>query len=122
MQNTLEILKACSDRNRLRAFSVLIDHQELCACQITELLGIAGATASRHLGLLLNAGLIESRKDGHWVYYYLNKNMDSQFVKWLKKELVNSADFAKDRKKMAEILKKDPEDICRKQRGRKCCP
>lgn len=99
-----------------------MEHKELCACQLTELLEIAGATVSRHLGLLVNAGLLGSRKESRWVYYHLSETADSQFIKWLKNELGNSADFAKDKKKMLKILKQNPEDICRKQRGSKCCP
>ena len=119
MKHTLSILKACSDRNRLRALGALVEHRELCACQITELLKVAGATVSRHMGLLIIAGLVESRKDGRWVYYKLRKSADKQFIKWLKNKLENSADFAKDLKTMKKILKKNPEDICRKQRGSK---
>lgn len=122
MKRTIAVLKACSDSNRLRTLGALLDHHELCACQITELLEISGATVSRHLSLLINAGLLESRKEGRWVFYHLHKDADDSFIKWLKNELENSADFAKDRKKMKQILKKNPEEICRKQRGKKCCP
>ena len=122
MKHTLSILKACSDRNRLRVLGVLLTNNELCACQITELLDIAGATVSRHLGLLINAGLVESKKDGRWVYYNLNIKADKQFLEWLKHELESSADSANDQKNMAKILEQQPEDICRKQRGSKCCP
>lgn len=122
MKETLNILKACSDRNRLRILGALISDKELCACQITELLNIAGATVSRHLGILINAGLIESRKDGRWVLYNLGRNINTKFIEWINNELANSEDFINDRKQMVKILKKDPADICRKQRGSKCCP
>jgi len=48
MEKLLLILKALSDKNRLRIFYALLSYQELCACQITEFLNVAGATASRH--------------------------------------------------------------------------
>ena len=73
MNNTLEILKALSDRNRLRVVVALMHMDELCACQIVELLHVSGATASRHMSLLIHAGIVESRKDGRWVYYGLSK-------------------------------------------------
>ena len=38
--------------------------RELCVCQITELFGFAPSTVSKHLSLLFQAGLVESRKDG----------------------------------------------------------
>ena len=69
MEPTLEILKALSDKNRMRVVAALWRFDELCACQITELLNVSGATASRHLGILQKTGLVESRKEGRWVYY-----------------------------------------------------
>ena len=64
-------LKALADRNRLRIVAALADYEELCACQLTELLGVSGATASRHLAQLTASGLLASRKDGRWVHYCL---------------------------------------------------
>jgi ArsR family transcriptional regulator, arsenate/arsenite/antimonite-responsive transcriptional repressor len=43
MNDLLSILKALSDKNRLRIFYALLTYEELCACQITELLQVAGA-------------------------------------------------------------------------------
>ena len=57
MKTQLEQLKALSDRNRLRVVAALMNTSELCACQISELLGVSGATASRHMDLLIRAGL-----------------------------------------------------------------
>jgi hypothetical protein len=36
MDNLLSILKALSDKNRLRTFCALLSYEELCACQIRE--------------------------------------------------------------------------------------
>ncbi|MDZ7667848.1 MAG: metalloregulator ArsR/SmtB family transcription factor [Desulfotignum sp.] len=71
MDDTLLKLKALADRNRLRIFLALTRYDELCACQITELLQVTGATASRHLGILVTAGLLKSRKASRWVYFSL---------------------------------------------------
>ncbi len=59
MNDLLLILKAMSDKNRLRILRALLTHEELCACQITEFLEVAGATASRHLSLMVNAGILK---------------------------------------------------------------
>ena len=89
----------------------------LCACVITEFLGIAGATASRHLSILVNAGLLESRKEGRWIYYRL-KIEDTLFWTWLKESLKDKAALGG----LTEIVAMPQEDICRKQRGINCCP
>lgn len=124
MKSTLSILKALADRNRLRIMSALIDHNELCACQITELLDITAASASRHLSLLVNAELLDSRKAGRWVYFRLHSHPGKHhpMIQWLKSELDLSEEVQEDRRRLKSILSEDPETICRRQRGEKCCP
>ena len=122
MNNTLDLLKALSDRNRLRVVAALTETPELCACQIVELLDVTGATASRHMSLLLNAGIIDSRKEGRWVYYQLADSLDALFYEWLKNEFNASDDVAADRQKLTTIIASTPENLCRKQRGANCCP
>ena len=69
MQEFLAITKALSDENRVRALSALLAGGELCLCQIIELLGLAPSTVSRHMAILHEASLVNSRKDGRWMYY-----------------------------------------------------
>ena len=116
-EKILQTTNALADGNRLRIIAALLKYNELCACQITEFLGIAGATASRHLAILVNAALLQSRKDGRWVYYRLN-NDDSRFWTWLNDDLYDKADLGC----LDKIVASPVEDICRKQRGIKCCP
>lgn len=68
MREFLNITKALSDENRVRALLALAGG-ELCLCQIIELLGLAPLTVSKHMTLLHQAGLVESRKDGRWTFY-----------------------------------------------------
>jgi ArsR family transcriptional regulator len=124
MESLVRLLKSVSDRNRLRIVAALSDCSELCACQITEFLEVAGATVSRHLQLLQQADLIESRKEGRWVYYRLKTaSADREAIlAWLQGELVKCADIRRDRKKLRKITAIDTEELCRRQRGEKCCP
>ena len=123
MNEQVLLFKALSDRNRLRIVSALIEYDELCACQITELLTITSATSSRHLGVLIQSGLIQSRKEGRWVYYSLNSCCASfdTMITWIKAELKNDEDAQKDREELKKIVAEEPADICRRQRGEKCC-
>ncbi|MGI6413265.1 MAG: ArsR/SmtB family transcription factor [Syntrophomonadaceae bacterium] len=66
------ILKAVADETRLRMLSLLKD-QELCVCEIEEVLGIQQSNASRHLDKLRNARLVCSEKKAQWVYYRINE-------------------------------------------------
>lgn len=66
-----KIFKALSDPNRLRILNIL-RQRKLCVCEITEILGLATSTVSKHLSILQNAGFIKREKDGKWVNYYIN--------------------------------------------------
>ncbi|HAU37760.1 MAG TPA: ArsR family transcriptional regulator [Phycisphaerales bacterium] len=70
MREFLFITKALSDENRVRALMALTDG-ELCVCQIIELLALAPSTVSKHMAILHQAGLVQTRKDGRWIYYRL---------------------------------------------------
>ena len=73
MREFMTVIKALAEENRVRVVLALRE-RELCVCQIVELLGLAPSTVSKHLSILYQAGLLESRKDGRWVYYRLAQN------------------------------------------------
>ena len=75
MREFLSITKALSDENRVRALMALSDG-ELCVCQVIELLGLAPSTVSKHMAVLHQAQLVETRKDGRWIYYRLAEDPD----------------------------------------------
>ena len=123
MQTTLDIMKALSDKNRMRVVAALWRFDELCACQVTELLGVSGATASRHLGILQKNGLVESRKDGRWVHYKLAKPAGSESLfQWLETSLSGTAELVADYQALKKIVGITREELCRQQRGEACCP
>ncbi|MCA1784404.1 MAG: metalloregulator ArsR/SmtB family transcription factor [Desulfobacteraceae bacterium] len=124
MDDTLLKLKALADRNRLRIFLALTRYDELCACQITELLQVTGATASRHLGILVTAGLLKSRKESRWVYFSLDdRGMDMDGISgWLLPRVQTSDRILTDLAVLERIMAVDKEDLCRMQRGEACCP
>jgi ArsR family transcriptional regulator len=123
MQTTLEIMKAVSDKNRLRVVAALSRYDELCACQLTELLNVSGATVSRHLSVLQQAGLIDSRKEGRWVYFKRVKpaGTDALF-QWLEDTFRASDELKADFALLEKIVGITREDLCRMQRGEECCP
>ena len=122
MKKTVEILKSLSDRNRLRVVAALMHIDELCACQVVELLQVTGATVSRHMDLLLHAGIVEGRKEGRWVYYRLVDSLDDRLFQWLEASLKDVVDLEADRKLLKSIVACEPEELCRQQRGEVCCP
>lgn len=124
MEKLTAIFKALSDRNRLRIVSALMRCDELCACQVTELIQVTGATASRHMGVLISSGLVDSRKDGRWVYYRIRREQADfgVLINWVESQLSNNPDAISDAATLTDITACEPEDLCRKQRGEEYCP
>ena len=69
MRDLLEMHKALADETRIRIVRVLQELGELCVCDVEMGLDITQSRASRHLTQLRQAGLVEDRRDGTWVYY-----------------------------------------------------
>ncbi len=69
MQKAASMLKALGDETRLRIMGLLVLHGELCVCDFEGLLDISQSKSSRHLRYLYNAGLVENRREGKWMYY-----------------------------------------------------
>lgn len=62
--------QALSDPKRLRVLDLLREG-ERCVCELTEALDVSQSLLSFHLKTLKEAGLVEDRRDGRWVYYSL---------------------------------------------------
>ena len=63
-----KLFKALGDKTRLRMI-YLLRTKELCVCEIMAALNLTQPTASHHLGILENAGIVKDRKEGKWVFY-----------------------------------------------------
>jgi ArsR family transcriptional regulator len=70
------VFQALGDKTRLRILGLLMTG-EVCVCHIHESLGVSQPKASRHLAYLRRSGLVETRRDGLWVYYRLAENSDA---------------------------------------------
>lgn len=62
------VFRALGDETRLRIVALLV-HGELCVCHVEQALGLTQPNASRQLGILKSAGVVDSHRDGTWVYY-----------------------------------------------------
>lgn len=81
-QNTFDvaqIFKALSDDTRIKIAYALSVEDELCVCDVANIVGSSTATASHHLRFLRNLGLAKYRKEGKLVFY----SLDDEHVKQL---------------------------------------
>ena len=74
------IFKALSDATRLKIVYALTLSEELCVCDIANIIGSTTATASHHLRFLRNKKLTKSRKKGKMVFYSLDDDHVRQLV------------------------------------------
>lgn len=123
MRDLIAITKALADENRLRAIG-LLRGQELCLCQIVEVLGLAPSTVSKHMSVLHQARLVESRKQGRWAYFRLaDKDAPKEALQALELVLASlkqNPQGKADQRALKEALKLEPEELCRKQANCKC--
>ncbi|PIP38354.1 MAG: transcriptional regulator [Desulfobacterales bacterium CG23_combo_of_CG06-09_8_20_14_all_51_8] len=79
MKTFIKVMKALSDPSRVKIMKML-QHREMCVCEIQAALNFAQSTTSKHLQILENAGLIVSRKEGLWVNYMLSDGGESPYA------------------------------------------
>lgn len=118
MRDLMLVIKALADETRVRILMSLAGG-ELCVCQIVELMGLAPSTVSKHMSILKQAYLVDSRKDGRWMFYRLAEKgakAEAQGIATLVLQLL-SADpqIRDDAKRLKQISKMDKEELCQKQ-------
>lgn len=74
------IFKALSDATRMKIAYALTLEEELCVCDVANIIGSTTATASHHLRLLRNMKLAKYRKKGKLVFYSLADDHVHQLV------------------------------------------
>jgi ArsR family transcriptional regulator len=100
-----KILKALSDKNRIRIIKML-QIKQLCVCEIREVLRLAISTVSKHLSILRDAGLIVDSKDGKWINYKINPKPEplvANALLYIQLQLEDDATIIKDRKAIARV-------------------
>ncbi len=105
MRDFIKVMKALSDANRVKMVK-LLQHRMLCVCEIQKALGLAQSTASKHLKILEEAGLITYLKEGPWVNYRLTDGARNPYVSSL---LGNLRHWLEDDADVTELMTRLPE-------------
>jgi ArsR family transcriptional regulator len=75
-ESTAAVLKALGDRTRLSMVAALRSAEApVCICDFTSAYGLSQPTISHHMSKLRDAGLVESSKQGIWIYYRLREDL-----------------------------------------------
>lgn len=85
------VFKALASRPRREILAFLVSEttarsggccsaDDVCACDLTERLGLGAPTVSHHMKVLLEAELVTARKSGQWVHYRLQEDTVRQVI------------------------------------------
>jgi len=114
MDEFLTLAKALSDPARVRAL-MAVRGEELCLCQLIELLGLAPSTVSKHMSLLQAAGLVKRRKEGRWAFYQIDSGSASPQVRdalrWLLESLAQDPEILADESRLVGVCRQDLEEL-----------
>ena len=77
-----ETFKALSDPTRRNILEILKPGR-MTAGEIVNKFDVTGATISRHLSILKEAGLVSDTKKGKYIYYELNTSVVEEAMQWL---------------------------------------
>lgn len=114
MRDFLNVTKALGDETRVRALLTVKD-DELCLCQIIEILGLSPSTVSKHMSVLHNAGLIERRKEGKWHFYRLADGTTHPTARraldWAVAELAHDKTIKADARRAREVRREELEEL-----------
>jgi len=114
MKQFTKVMKALSDPNRVKIIK-LLQQKVMCVCELQGALGIAQPSVSKHLKVLEEAGLVDYRKEGLWVNYYLADGKNSPYAASL---LGNLKHWLNEEPEISELIKTVPylnrEELCKR--------
>ena len=91
-----QIFKAFSDASRIRILNLVLKNREMCISDLEQILDFTQTKTSRHLTYLKNAGIVSSRKQDQWVFYFINDevfDMVDKLLSYLTKDPVLQKDI-----------------------------
>ncbi|MFD1174524.1 ArsR/SmtB family transcription factor [Oceanobacillus picturae] len=75
-----QLFKALADENRAKISYALCQDDELCVCDVANIIGSSIATTSHHLRTLHKQGIVKYRKEGKLAFYSLDDEHIRQLI------------------------------------------
>ncbi|PWK14978.1 ArsR family transcriptional regulator [Tumebacillus permanentifrigoris] len=98
-----ECYKALGDKTRLRILA-LLRTEELCVCELTDILDMSQPAISQHLRKLKTAKLVKEQRKGQWMFY----SLDGSLYPFLEANLLALPDLGQE----IEKLKASGRKVC----------
>lgn len=89
----VQFYKCLADNTRLKLLLLIQQHQELCVCELTTALALSQPKVSRHLAQLRQCGLLKDRRQGIWIFYQINPQLNQWAQQIIELTLVQNASF-----------------------------
>ena len=80
LSSVAQLFKALADENRAKIAYALCQDEELCVCDIANIIGSSVATASHHLRTLYKHEIVKYRKEGKLALYSLDDEHIKQII------------------------------------------
>lgn len=112
--NPESLFNILSDPTRLRALILIQSEGELCVCELTHALQESQPKVSRHLALMRDSEIVESRREGTWMHYRLSLSLPEwaqEIIGCSHARLANLAAFRRDAQRLTQMNNR-PERIC----------
>jgi ArsR family transcriptional regulator, arsenate/arsenite/antimonite-responsive transcriptional repressor len=87
LNDTDTFFKMLADSTRLRCLMLMQAEGELCVCELTHALNLSQPKISRHLAQLREAGVLVARRNGTWMHYRVNPELDAWMLHTLQTTL-----------------------------------
>ncbi|MGX9366927.1 ArsR/SmtB family transcription factor [Desulfoplanes sp. PS50] len=117
MKELVKVMKALADPGRIKIVKML-EVRELCVCEIHAALDLAQPIISKHLRILEEAGLVDKRKDGQFVIYFLPSFApNSPCLPVLSEVLVWAGRSSEIRELLERLVRIDRYAICKQRRS-----
>ncbi|MDK8462763.1 metalloregulator ArsR/SmtB family transcription factor [Marinobacter sp. SS13-12] len=81
--NPVSVFRSLGDELRLAILMLIRDQKKLCVYELTTALDSSQPKVSRHLANLKEAGLLETERQGQWIYYFLHTQMPQWLIRVL---------------------------------------
>ena len=87
MEKTIKLFSALSDKTRLQIY-LLLQESRLCVCELASILNMEQSRISHSLRVLREADLVDNRREGKWIIYFVNPDMvKNEIIQGIKNEV-----------------------------------
>lgn len=113
MRNPIEAFKAIGDQTRFRALRLLAEaNTELCACELIDAMEKPQYAISKALGVLVDAELLDERRDGRMMFYALKRNAMNDALFEAVARVPETAELKADAKRLKARLSRRVNNYC----------